>query len=163
MTVTEVAKDPAALTLTVTSEWDAPIERVWQLWSDPRRLERWWGPPTYPAKVSEHDLRPGGTVAYCMTGPDGDEYRGCWNVGAVEAPHHLAFVDAFANADGTVNDDLPLTSADISLSELDNGRTRMVMITTFPSPEAMEQVLAMGVEEGMLQAMSQIAAVLADG
>lgn len=163
MTVTNVDRNPAALTLTITSEWDAPIERVWQLWSDPRKLERWWGPPTYPATVSDHDLRPGGTVAYCMTGPTGDEHRGCWQVGEVEAPHRLTFVDAFANADGTVNDDLPLTSADISLSDLPDGRTRMVMITTFPSPEAMEQVIAMGVEEGMQQALSQVAAILAEG
>jgi hypothetical protein len=71
MTVTDVRKDPAALTMTVASEWDAPIARVWQLWADPRKLERWWGPPTYPATVVEHDLRPGGKVSYFMTSPRG--------------------------------------------------------------------------------------------
>ena len=51
MTVTNVHKDPEALTMTITAEFDAPVERVWQLWADPRQLERWWGPPTYPATV----------------------------------------------------------------------------------------------------------------
>ena len=49
MTVTAVRKDPDALTMTLTAEFEASPERVWQLWADPRQLERWWGPPTYPA------------------------------------------------------------------------------------------------------------------
>ena len=46
MTVTAVRKDPEALTMTLTAEFDASPERVWELWADPRQLERWWGPPT---------------------------------------------------------------------------------------------------------------------
>jgi uncharacterized protein YndB with AHSA1/START domain len=49
MTVTAVRKDPHALTMTIDAEFDASPERVWQLWADPLQLERWWGPPTYPA------------------------------------------------------------------------------------------------------------------
>jgi uncharacterized protein YndB with AHSA1/START domain len=49
MTVTAVRKDPHALTMTIDAEFDASLERVWQLWADPLQLERWWGPPTYPA------------------------------------------------------------------------------------------------------------------
>ena len=52
MTVTAVQKDPVNLTLTLTAEFDATPERVWELWSDPRQLERWWGPPSYPATSS---------------------------------------------------------------------------------------------------------------
>ena len=49
MTVTDVRKDPTALTMEIVSEFSAPIDRVWQLLADPRQLERWWGPPTHPA------------------------------------------------------------------------------------------------------------------
>ena len=62
MTVTAVRKDPQRLTLTVEAEFDASVERIWQLWADPRKLERWWGPPTYPATFTKHDLAPGGRV-----------------------------------------------------------------------------------------------------
>ena len=51
MTVINVQKDPEHLTFSITAEFDVPVERVWQLWSDPRQLERWWGPPTYPSTV----------------------------------------------------------------------------------------------------------------
>ena len=76
MTVTDVRKDPATRTMTVSAEFDASIERVWELWQNPRLLERWWGPPTYPATFVEHDLRPGGRTSYYMTGPEGDRSRG---------------------------------------------------------------------------------------
>ena len=69
MTVISPARDAETRTLTITAEFDADRERVWQLWADPRQLERWWGPPTYPATVEDHDLTPGGTVTYFMTGP----------------------------------------------------------------------------------------------
>ena len=57
MTVTAVRKDPDALTMTLTAEFDASPERVWQLWADPRQLERWWGPPDLPRHL--HAARPG--------------------------------------------------------------------------------------------------------
>ena len=76
MTVTAVRKDPQSRTMTLEAEFDASPERVWQLWADPRQLERWWGPPTYPATVDAHDLRPGGRVEYHMTGPEGDQPAG---------------------------------------------------------------------------------------
>ena len=71
MSVTDIHKDPEQLTMTVVTELDAPVDRAWQLWADPRKLERWWGPPTYPATFVDHDLTPGGRCSYYMTGPGG--------------------------------------------------------------------------------------------
>jgi len=162
MTVTAVRKDPQAKTMTLEAEFDATPERVWQLWADPRQLERWWGPPTYPATVTAHDLRPGGRVEYHMTGPEGDQPRGFWEVIETDAPHRLVFRDGFANADGTPSTDLPVNTARVSIKEIGDGRTRMSIENVFPSTEAMEQVLAMGMEEGLKQAVGQIDAILAE-
>ena len=112
MPVTDIHKDPTALTLTIASEWDAPIDRVWQLWADPRQLERWWGPPTYPATVIEHDLSPGGKVAYFMTGPEGDQHHGWWKIVAVDKPRSLDFEDGFADINGNPNQAMPVTQSD---------------------------------------------------
>ena len=60
MTVTSIDTDFEALTLTIVADFDAPRERVWELWADPRKLERWWGPPDYPATFERHELTPGG-------------------------------------------------------------------------------------------------------
>jgi len=162
MTVTAVRKQAETFTMTLEAEFDAPADRVWQLWADPRQLERWWGPPTYPATVDAHDLRPGGRVEYHMTGPEGDQPRGYWEVARVDPPRSLAFRDGFANEDGTPNTGLPATESRVTIEEIGGGRTRMSIESIFPSAEAMEQVLAMGMEEGLKQAVGQIDAILAE-
>jgi uncharacterized protein YndB with AHSA1/START domain len=162
MTVTAVRKNPQALSLTLDAEFDASPERVWQLWADPRQLERWWGPPTYPATVTQHELRPGGRVEYHMTGPDGDQPHAYWDVEEVDPPRSLAVSDGFANEDGSPNTDMPMNQFRVTIEEIAAGRTRMSIISTFPSTEAMEELLALGMEEGLTQAVSQIDAILAD-
>jgi uncharacterized protein YndB with AHSA1/START domain len=161
MTVTAVHKDPTSLTLTVDAEFAAAPEQVWQLWADPRLLERWWGPPTWPATVTAHDLRPGGRVDYHMTGPDGDTAGGYWEILEADAPGRLVFRDGFANADGTPNSDLPLTEARVTIAAIGVGRTRMSIESRFPDTAAMEQLLAMRMDEGMTEAVGQIDAILA--
>ena len=162
MTVTAVEKHPDTLSMTITAEFEAPPERVWQLWADPRQLERWWGPPIYPATVDSHDLRPGGRVEYHMTGPEGEQLKGFWDIIEADAPRSLVFRDGFANDDGTPNTDMPSNESRVTIEEIGDGRTRMSIDSIFPSREAMEQLLAMGMEEGLTQAVGQIDAILAE-
>lgn len=160
MPVIDVTKDPAARTMTVTSEFAAPPERVWRLWEDPRQLERWWGPPAYPATFETLELRDGGQASYFMTGPEGDTPRGWWRIVRADRPNRILIEDGFADADGTPNDDLPVTRMEVVLTAIPAG-TRMQMRSTFPSLEAMEQLVAMGMEEGLKEALGQIDALLA--
>ena len=156
MTVTDVEKDQDAKTMTITAEFDAPATRVWKLWEDPRQLERWWGPPTYPATFVDYDIIPGSYISYFMTGPDGEQPRGWWLVLAVDAPHSLEFEDGFADEFGKPNPDMPTMTIRVTLNGLPTGGTRMIVETTFPSPGAMAQVVSRGMEEGMTAAISQI-------
>jgi uncharacterized protein YndB with AHSA1/START domain len=162
MTVTAVQKNRKTLTLTVEAEFEASAQRVWQLWADPRQLERWWGPPAYPATVDSHDLRPGGRVAYHMTGPSGDQPHGYWEVIETDPPRSLVFHDGFAHEDGSPNPDFPVSTARVAIEEIGEGRTRMSIESIFPNAETMEQILAMGMEEGLTQAVGQIDAILAE-
>jgi uncharacterized protein YndB with AHSA1/START domain len=162
MTVTAVRKDAQARTLTLEAEFEASSERVWQLWADPRQLERWWGPPTYPATFDFDDLRPGGEIYYHMTGPEGDQPRGYWIVDVVEPPHRLVFRDGFANEDGTPNTELGTATVQVAIQDVGGGKTRMSIEHEFPTLQVMEQVLAMGMEEGLTQAVGQIDAILAE-
>jgi len=161
MTVKDMTKDPANLTMRVTAELAAPVERVWQLWADPRQLERWWGPPTYPATVVDHDLSPGGKVTYFMTGPEGETFHGWWHVLAVDAPRSLSVEDGFADEHGVPNDEMPTTTMSVELTA-DGDRTQMVMTSTFESQEDMDRLAEMGMEDGLREAMSQMDAILAD-
>jgi uncharacterized protein YndB with AHSA1/START domain len=159
MTVVSVEKDYDTLSLVLVAEFDAPIERVWQLWADPRRLERWWGPPSHPSTVETHDLAVGGEVTYFMTGPRGERSRGWWRVTAVEPPSSLEFTDGYADQDGTPNADAPTTSVRVRLTEHDGG-TRMELRFGFDSRERMEQLERLGAFDVFPQSVGQMDAVL---
>ncbi len=161
MTVTNVDKDLDARTLTITAEFDAPLERVWELWADPRKLERWWGPPGYPATFERHELEPGGIVTYFMTTPEGERFHGVWQVVAVDPPRSLEVEDSFADADGNVNPDMPTGQMSMRLSEAD-GCTRMELASVNATEEEMQQLLDMGAAEGMREAIGQMDALLAE-
>jgi uncharacterized protein YndB with AHSA1/START domain len=159
MSVTSIDKDFDALTLTLIADFDATTERVWELWADPRLLERWWGPPTHPATMVEHDLTSGGEITYYMTSPEGEKYHGRWQLTAVDPPKSLEFIDAFADADGKPVEGMPTNTVRVELSTHDGG-TRMELRSTFDSREQMDQLIGMGMAEGLEQAVSQIDALL---
>ena len=160
MSVTSVEKDFDRLTLTVVADFDASPERVWQLWADPRKLERWWGPPSYPATVELYDLAPGGDISYFMTGPEGETYHGWWRVTAVNPPKSLEFRDGFADQEGNPTADMPTTTVHMQLTE-HGGGTRMELRTVFDSREEMERLDSMGMTEGMREAVGQMDSLLA--
>jgi uncharacterized protein YndB with AHSA1/START domain len=160
MSVTSLDKDFDNLSLTLVADFDAPIEPVWQLWADPRRLERWWGPPSYPATVEEHDLTAGGGVTYFMTGPAGERSRGWWRVTSVDPPKSLEFTDGFADQNGTPIADMPTTTVQVRLTETDGG-TRMVLRSIFDSREHMDRLVDMGAPEVLQQTVGQMDALLA--
>ena len=161
MTVVSSHTDPEALTLTFVAEFDASVERVWQLWEDPRQLERWWGPPIWPATFDRHDFVPGGESRYYMTGPDGERARGWWVTTAIHSPERLEFDDGFADDNGEPTGDLGATHAVVTLEQFD-ARTRMTIFSTFESADQLQKMMEMGMEEGMREALGQIDSLLAE-
>lgn len=159
MTVTSVEKDADTLTMTLVAEFEAPAERVWELWADRAKLERWWGPPGYPATFERHDLSAGGGSSYFMTGPEGERYGGWWRVDAVDPPSSLELTDGFADADGNPNEEMPESRIRVRLSALESG-TRMEIRTTFASREEMEKLVEMGMDQGLRQSVGQMDALL---
>ncbi|WP_019811782.1 SRPBCC family protein [Saccharomonospora halophila] len=160
MPVIDTEHDLDNRTLTITAEFAAPVRRVWQVYADPRQLEKVWGPPTYPATVVEHDLTPGGRVHYYMTSPEGEKFAGYWKVTAVDEPHSFSFEDGFSDLDFTPNPELPVSTNVYTFTEQD-GRTRATYVSTFESAEALQKVLDMGIIEGSTGAINQIDGFLA--
>jgi len=161
MPVTSVEKDLDQLTLTIVADFAAPRRRLWDAYTDPRQLERFWGPPTYPATFTRHDAAAGGRSLYSMTGPEGDTHYGCWDWTAADAPHSFEVIDRFADEAGEPNPDLPATRMDFAFEETGSG-SRLTTTSHFDSIEQMQQLLDMGALEGTREAMSQIDQVLAD-
>jgi uncharacterized protein YndB with AHSA1/START domain len=159
MGITSVDTDYDNMAIALIADFDASIEQVWELWSDPRKLERWWGPPGYPATFETLDLTPGGGATYFMTGPEGAMW-GTWDVKVVDRPTSLKFVNAFADPGGTPVADMPMFAVTVRLTERDGG-TRMEMHVRFESREGMEKLMSTGMVEGLRQAVGQIDGLLA--
>jgi uncharacterized protein YndB with AHSA1/START domain len=161
MSATRIEKDPESLTMTVRSDLDATVERVWQLWADPRQFEQWWGAPGFPTTVIGHDLRAGGQITFFMTGTEGERHDSTWEVLAADPPRHLELRDADVDEEGRPNDGNGMTLMDITIAERGNGVAVLTIRTHFDSLTALEAHLAGGFDEGMRMVLSQIEAVLA--
>lgn len=161
MPLTSVTKDPSALTMTVVAEFPVSVQRLWDAYADPRQLEKFWGPPTYPAQFLRHDFHTGGRSEYFMTGPEGDKAYGSWEYLSVEPLHSFEVRDGFAGEDGQINDGLPSMRMVFTFDAVGTG-SRVTTTTYFDSVEDLEKLLEMGMEQGMTEAMAQMDAVITD-
>lgn len=161
MPITSVTRDTDALTMTVVADFSARLERLWEAYVDPRQLERFWGPPTFPATFTRHDVAPGGRSTYTMTGPEGETHGGFWEWLNVEQGKRFEVLDGFAGPDGEPNRDLPSMRMEFVFEETDDG-SRVTTTTYFNSLTDLEQLIEMGMEEGLRAAMAQMDAVLDD-
>ncbi|MFD1860525.1 ATPase [Aeromicrobium camelliae] len=161
MPITSVEKSPENLTLTVVADFGVPVRRLWDAYVDPRQIEKFWGPPEWPATFTRHDVAPGGRSDYYMTGPDGEKSAGFWEFLSVDPLRSFEVRDGFATDDGSPNPDMPSMRMVFTFEETDRG-SRLITTTHFNSVEELEQLVGMGMEDGMRAAMGQIDEVLAD-
>lgn len=161
MPITSVEKDLDALTMTITADFPVPVRRLWDAYVDPRQIERFWGPPGWPATFTRHDVFPGGRSDYYMTGPDGERSAGFWEFLAVDEGRSFTVRDGFAHDDGSPNTEMPTMEMTARFEATDAG-SRVVFVTSFGSLEQLEELIEMGMEEGTKAAMGQIDQVVAD-
>lgn len=161
MPVTDITTDPQSLTMTLTAEFPAPVERVWKAFTDPSQLERFWGPPGWPATFGDIDLTVGARVQYRMTSPRGERSSGSWEFLSIDEPRSFEVIDSFVTDDGEPLDGFPAMRMTFEFHETPEG-ARLVNTTYFDNAEALEQVVAMGAIEGSRMAMAQLDAVLQD-
>ena len=161
MPITSVDKDLENLTMTVVAEFPVPVQRLWNAYVDPRQIEKFWGPEEWPATFTRHDVYPGGRSHFSMTGPEGEQSHGFWKFLSVEEGDSFEVADGFADQNGMPNPEMPTMRMVFRFDEADGG-SRLTTTTYFNSLDELEQLLGMGMEEGLRSAMSQIDSVVAD-
>lgn len=117
----------------LTRVYDAPVRAVWDAWTIPEQVEKWWGPRGFTLTTHAKDLRAGGTWRYTMHGPDGVDYPNVTRYHVVE-PHQKLVYDH-----GGTDDRPPLFRVTVTFAEA-NGKTTMEMTSTLPSPEAAREM-----------------------
>lgn len=161
MPVTSVTSDPETLTMTLIGDYPVPVERLWEAFADPRQIERFWGPPGWPATFTRHDMVEGGRSAYTMTGPDGETAGGYWIFTSIDPGRGFEVIDGFVGDDGQPNEEMPSMNMRMEFTATPDG-SRYTTVTTFPDLASMEQLAEMGMIEGATMAMAQMDDVLAD-
>lgn len=156
MPLTSVTKDAAKLTITVVGDYPVPQRRLWDAFADPRQLERFWGPPAFPATFTRHDFKVGGRAEYFLTLPEGKKWSGSWKFTAM---HPISSFEAHDGEDNAEDQNMP-ASMKFGFETTPTG-SRLTIVTQFSSVEAMEQTIP-GMEEGLRAAMPQLDAVLAE-
>src|SRR5277367_3366732 len=116
----------------ITRIYDAPVQLVWDAWTDPKQVAQWWGPRGFTLTTHSKDLKPGGTWRYTMHGPDGTNYENCTNYFVVDKYSRLVYDH------GGFEDRPPLFRVEVQFTEI-KGKTKMEMTMTMPSPEALEE------------------------
>ncbi len=161
MPIVSITSDVSSLTLTAVGEYPVPLDRLWRAWTDPRQMEQFWGPPSWPATFTRHDVRDGGRSDYFMTGPNGEMSYGYWEYVRVVPLELIDVRDGFSHPDGTPNDELPVSQMRMTFETTSSG-SRFAMVSTFDNVEAMQTLLDMGMIEGLESAVGQLDDVLAD-
>lgn len=161
MPITEVITDTEALTLQIVADFTVDVARLWDAYIDPRQIERFWGPPEWPASFIRHDAYPGGSSIFRMTGPGGETSSGYWEWLKVDPLRSFEVRDGFADDDGEPDLTMPSMRIVFDFFETSLG-SRLMTTTRFDSLEQLEQLTEMGMVEGTRAAMAQIDDVVAD-
>jgi uncharacterized protein YndB with AHSA1/START domain len=158
---------PAGEDLVIIRVFDAPRGRVWQAWTDPESMMRWWGPAGFTCPVCKIDLRGGGAYLNCMRSPEGRDY---WSTGVfreIVPPERLVYTDSFADERGNVvsathygmSADFPLEMRVTVTFEEQEGKTRLTLRHAgLPPGKDLDDCRA-----GWSESLDKLAEVLAQG
>lgn len=149
----------AERSLKVARTFDYPRELVFNAYTDGEALKQWFGPEGWPLTVSDMDFRVGGVWHYCMSGPNGEQAWGIATFQTITAPEQLVYEDAFSDADRNVVP--PASTVTINFIERNAAQTTLEMNILFASNDERDQVIGMGIEEGMGQTLDHLEEYLA--
>jgi len=162
----QMSGDNNAMTTTVEERavmlektFNAPRQQVFKAYTDPEEIVKWWGPNGWLTTVYTMDVKPGGTWHYCMRGPEGKESWGKAVYHEVKSPEKLKYTDMFADAEGNPIKDMPETTVTVNFVDFE-GKTRLTSRVEFASIADMENVLAMGMVQGIGETWDRLATYL---
>lgn len=147
-------------TMTITREFAARRQLVWDCHTRSELLDQWFAPKPLTTKTKSMDFQEGGHWLYVMVDPSGPEYWGRMDYKKIRPIDNYTALDGFCNATGALNPDLPRAEWDVTFTE-QGGHTLVHTVVTYPSPEAIQQVIDMGMKEGMTSTMERLDELLA--
>ena len=147
-------------TITVKREFAAALSLVWEAYTKSEILDQWWAPKPWRARTKTMDFREGGHWHYAMVGPKGEEHWSFVNYKIIQIQKKFTGVDAFADAEGNVNKDLPQAKWEVTFAH--KGQITFVEYhIAYDDLAQLETIIQMGFKEGVTMAMEGLDELLA--
>jgi uncharacterized protein YndB with AHSA1/START domain len=145
--------------IVMTRIFNAPRKVVWQAWTTPELLARWWGPHGWSLSTNNMDFRPGGAWEYCMSGPGAEASCGRSVYQEIVEPERIVYQDYFTDANGNPIEGMPETKVTLEFIE-ENGKTKVVSTALCATSEDRDRLLKFGIEEGIKETWDRLDALL---
>lgn len=146
-------------TIKVKREFDAKLHLVWDAYTKPEIIDQWWAPKPWKTRTKTMDFSEGGRWHYAMVGPAGEEHWCIANYLVIQYQKKFTGLDAFADASGNVNTDLPQSKWEIAFT--DKGPVTLVeVLISFDDLAQLEATIQMGFKEGFTMALEGLDEVL---
>ena len=145
-------------TVTITEEFDAPADLVWDAYTKPELLDRWWAPKPYSSRTKVMEFREGGRRFYAMVSPDGQERWVLQQYKSITPKTNFTLFNAFA--DENENPQLPGSDWDFNFIG-QNGTTKVHISIYNESLERLERLIELGFKEGMAAQLVNLIELLA--
>ncbi|HEY0753955.1 MAG TPA: SRPBCC domain-containing protein [Ktedonobacteraceae bacterium] len=129
-------------------QFAAPRALMFQVFTRPEHLKRWWAPQPFTIPVCTIDLRPGGIWHYCMRSPEGQEHWARSVYSEIVPPEKLVYTSTFADEHANPIEGIPEHQSTVTFTE-EAGQTRVAAHTQFASAAALKIAIEMGMLQGM--------------
>lgn len=150
---------PNKKSLLIEREFDAPLNRVWDAWTDLDILEKWWAPSPWKAVTKSFEFKDGGHWHYAMTGPEGETHWSMAQFDKIVPNKKFIAVDSFCDENAGINTLLPTTEWIVEFKS-EGGKTKIVETLKFVSRDEMDKLTEMGFQEGFSTALDQLESLL---
>lgn len=147
--------DKEQKTMTIKREYDAKRQLVWDCHTKSELLDQWFAPKPLTTKTKHMDFREGGHWHYAMIDPSGQEYWGRMDYQKIRPIDTYTALDGFSDATGALNPNLPRGEWNVAFTEKGN-RTLVHAIVAYPTADAIQQVIDMGMKDGMTSTMERL-------
>ncbi len=132
----------------IERQFNAPRQLLFQVFTQPEHLKRWWAPKPYTLPVCTIDLRPGGIWHYCMRSPEGQEQYARSVYQEIVPPEKLIYTTTFADEYANPTPGMPEHLTTVTFIE-EGGKTRVTARAQFSSAEALKIAVDIGMPQGM--------------
>jgi uncharacterized protein YndB with AHSA1/START domain len=156
---TQITKDLKDKSILVSREFDAPVEKVWQAFTQSEILDKWWGPTPWRAETKIFNFSPGGYWLYAMVSPGNEKQWGRMDYLNIRQYESFELEDSFCDENGNISDEFPVSNGQIAFSGTENG-TLVNFKMKYPNETDLEKMVELGFEEGISISLDQLESYL---